>query len=219
MTAQAIRLHAVTHLAGGSDPLPGVPWVYLDIATSISVANDNAKHYLSIQATPDFTHGGHFYTNDPDTFQNASHTSAGTPYYGLQISEPGTFLFMLDGHFEALSGGSHGELNFDIFSGGGVGPAGSQWQFGRLAVNGSDTWDQQIPNHISFMQLIAVQGNQDSLDGNSSNIAGTPATGNDNLPSVVLLWAQHNSSSSTNVQAGMVALKLGPGVFYPGSWS
>jgi len=216
MARQPLGLHAVTHLANGQDPLPGTSWAYMSTVASQSIAGDNAQHFLDLDAT-NFTKA-RFYTNDTDTFDFGQHTISGTPYYGLKISLPGTFLLAINGIFQSLSAGHTALVYYSASATAGVGPATSAWQFGRTAVNTTDTWDEGANDHISFMELLAVQGLQDSLDGNTPATGGTPVSNNDNLPVFINLYGQQSTGSAHSLAADLVMVKFGPGVFYPGSW-
>ncbi len=140
--------HGSRHRPEGTDPIEELAVASLRDLSAISVAGDNADHYLSL-------HDGitaSFQTNDSDTFANASTTAfTGGAVYGLQILKAGLYRFEWDA--KVASGGTAGAILRAYWSVSSPGSAFlSSFQQGRTQATVNDTWDLAQAGHISWTE-------------------------------------------------------------------
>ncbi len=184
MSLQNYLQHARRHGPEGSDPIPEMAVASLRSFGSISVAGDNAQHYLSLQDGS----GALFQTNDSDTFANASTTSfSGSPVYGLQILKAG--IYRVEWNASVASGGTAGANLTVYWSAFSPGSAFlSDFQQGRTGALIGDTWDLGRTTHLFWTEYHSFADN--------------------GVPAYTAPWAQLASGSSITLDIEMFATRV-----------
>ncbi len=176
--------HGSRHRPEGTDPIEELAVASLRSTSSISVAGDNAQHYLSLQDGVTAS----FQTNDSDTFANASTTAfTGGAIYGLQILKAG--IYRVEWSAFVASGGTAGAQLTTYWSASSPGSAFlSSFQQGRTGILIGDNWDRGHLNHLSWTEYHSFD--------------------TDGVPAYAAPWATLASGSSITLDIQMFATRV-----------
>lgn len=185
--ARSYLQHGSRHGSTGSDPIPGIGQIQfaaLKNFSAITVAGDNAIHYLSMEDGVT----GFFETSDDTVFANAQNTfQTGNPW-SIKCLANGTYIVKQNYFVRSGTAGAQ-VTTYHTFNGGNT---QSVFQAGRTAALIGDTWDVGSSDvHTFFEEWV------DATDGSPAPVFVSP-------------YVQLASGSNVTVNAETMVIYLGP---------